>query len=294
MKIPWLPISEDPRIRTELLVDALLPLLKDYDLIIMPAYAGVLPASFAAKAGGTAMTLVCGAEETPNGLLIRRKVYGGHIMGEFLLDRPPYFVSLDRSITEPASLPGGLGKLAVDIDTSSLVFYAYTVFNADAADNAKAAFDADAVFNAKAGFNADAVDPLQGADRSVEPLQTSSGLSDAKVVVAVGRGMRSKAGLEQAQALADALGAALGGSRPVIMNAWLPKEKLIGVSGEMISPNLCLVLAASGSPAFYAGIEGSKTIIAINDDPSAPIMKKADACICADWKSIASELLKLL
>ena len=51
MKTAWLPISEDPQIRTEYLVDTLLPLLKEYELIIMPAYAGVLPASFAARCG---------------------------------------------------------------------------------------------------------------------------------------------------------------------------------------------------------------------------------------------------
>lgn len=264
MKTAWLPISEDPQIRTELLVDTLLPFLKDYELIIMPAYAGVLPASFAARCGGTAMTLVCGSEETPDGLLVHRKVYGGHIMGEFQLNQPPYFVSLDRSISEAASLPGGLGEQAVHIDVSTVV------------------------------FDAEAADPLQGSDRTVEPMQTCGGLADAKIVVAVGRGMRSRASVEGVEDFVAKLGAALGGSRPVIMNAWLPKEKLIGVSGEMISPDLCLVLAASGSPAFYAGIEGSKTIIAVNDDPAAPIMKKADACICADWKEITTELMKLI
>ena len=263
MKTAWLPISEDLLIRTELLVDALLPSLNDYELILMPAYAGALPAAFAARCGGTAMTLACSAEAAQDGLLVRRKAYGGHIMGEFLLDQPPYFLSLDRSIAEPESILQSEDPI-------------------DRIDPAEAL----------AGITAP--DPLQGTDRTASELQISDGLTDAKIVVAVGRGMRSKTNVEAAKDFADKLGASLGGSRPVIMNAWLPKEKLIGVSGEMIHPDLCLVLAASGSPAFYAGIEGSKKIIAVNDDPNAPILKKADASVCADWKELTAELLKLL
>ena len=127
---------------------------------------------------------------------------------------------------------------------------------------------------------------------SGEVIVVALGGAVNSLVIAAGRGLGSRAGADEAAALAEQLGAAFGVSRPVVMNAWRPMEELLGVSGSMIHPKFCIVLGASGSPAFCAGISGSGTIIAVNRDPDAPIMKKSDICICGDWKDFLRAMVK--
>lgn len=249
-----------PGVLPETLVDALLPATSGYELILLPGdeTGAELAVRLAAKTGGSAMTQVRALERSGAGLLVRRKVYSGHILAAVTLTRPPFFLSADRQVEDAAELIHG------DMEGEEKTMSALT----------------------------DAKPQLP--DSCITPLPKASGLTDARIVIAVGRGIRSKANIQHAQELADALGAALGGSRPVIMNAWLPMQQQIGVSGSLIHPDLCIVLGASGAPAFFAGIEGARTIIAVNSDPDAPIMKKADACICGDWKDVVSALVTLL
>ena len=131
-------------------------------------------------------------------------------------------------------------------------------------------------------------------DRTITPVPTGSDLEEAKTVVIGGRGIRNKDGAKRLAEMAAGIGAVAGGTRPAIMNAWMKKEKLVGVSGSLIHPELCIVCGASGSPAFYEGIKRSKTIIAINTDERAPIMKKADACVCGDWQEVMKALTDLI
>ncbi|MBR6444424.1 MAG: electron transfer flavoprotein subunit alpha/FixB family protein [Firmicutes bacterium] len=135
---------------------------------------------------------------------------------------------------------------------------------------------------------------VKESDRKITPVPAGSDLEEAKTVVIGGRGLRSRDGAERLAEMASKMGAAVGGSRPVIMNAWMKREKLVGVSGAMIHPELCIVCGASGSPAFYEGIRRSKTILAVNTDERAPIMKKADACVCADWQEVMKALTGLI
>ena len=79
-------------------------------------------------------------------------------------------------------------------------------------------------------------------------------------------------------------------SRPAAMNAWKPMNRLIGVSGAMVGPEVCITAGVSGAAAFYAGIEKSKFIVAINTDEKAPIMKMADVAIVDDFLPIMEEL----
>ena len=71
-------------------------------------------------------------------------------------------------------------------------------------------------------------------------------------------------------------------------------DRLIGVSGTLVHPQVCLVCGASGSAAFMAGIAQSKTIIAVNTDEKAPLAKQADAFVCGDWTAVLEELARLL
>lgn len=132
-----------------------------------------------------------------------------------------------------------------------------------------------------------------GRERSLCPVEKKSGLAEADFVIAFGRGLGNKNAAEAAAEMTEALGGRFGATRPVVMNAWAPMDDLIGVSGAMIHPDLCIVAGAGGSPAFYAGIEKSKIIVAVNSDKDAPIMKKADVCVTGDWKEILSELVRI-
>lgn len=130
---------------------------------------------------------------------------------------------------------------------------------------------------------------------SVRPRPTADGISNAAMVVAIGRGaVRSEAAVAKYKELADRLGAVLGASRPVVMNGWVPEDALLGVSGSLTVPYICLALGVSGSSAFYAGIQESTNIIAINTDPCAPIFRNSDLYAVTDCEALASALLKKL
>ena len=118
-------------------------------------------------------------------------------------------------------------------------------------------------------------------------------LKNAKIVVAIGKGIK-KDEIDRFEELSTLIEGKIGASRPVVMNAWLPMDQLIGASGNVLAPDLCIAVAVSGAAAFSVGIEKSKYIIAINKDPSAPIFKIADVGICGDYKEIIDELIELL
>ena len=108
-------------------------------------------------------------------------------------------------------------------------------------------------------------------------------LSSAQIIVSVGRGIGSKENIKYAEELANALGAALGGSRPVTSElGWLPEDRQIGLSGLKVKPKLYIALGISGQPQHLAGIKDSKIIVAVNTDKNAPIVENADYIIVGD------------
>jgi electron transfer flavoprotein alpha subunit len=94
--------------------------------------------------------------------------------------------------------------------------------------------------------------------------------------------------------VAGLTGGEVGVSRPAAMNAWAPMERLIGVSGAMVAPEICITAGVSGAAAFYSGIEKSRFIVAVNTDEKAPIMKKADVAIVDDFVPVLEALGKKL
>ncbi|SMD11717.1 electron transfer flavoprotein subunit alpha/FixB family protein [Sporomusa malonica] len=127
-----------------------------------------------------------------------------------------------------------------------------------------------------------------------EQTETPEGLTTAKIVIAVGKGVGSKEQIPLLEELTKHLGGELGASRPVVMNAWLGMDRLIGASGSILSPEVCIVIGASGAAAFTVGIEKSKLIVAVNHDEKAPIFKMADVAICVDYQEFVDELIKRL
>ncbi|MEA2014769.1 MAG: FAD-binding protein [Thermodesulfobacteriota bacterium] len=107
-------------------------------------------------------------------------------------------------------------------------------------------------------------------------------LEEAEIVVVGGAGLGTSDGFGLARELASALGGEIGATRPPVLQHWTEEDNLIGQTGKTVRPKLLLSLGISGSIQFTAGITDSKTIIAINRDPGAPIFQVADLGITAD------------
>ena len=101
-------------------------------------------------------------------------------------------------------------------------------------------------------------------------------LTQAEIIVAIGRGIKEQKNIAMAEALAAALGAEVAGSRPVCDAGRLPIERQIGSSGQTVSPKLYVALGISGAIQHLVGMKGSKAILAINKDAEAPIFEIAD------------------
>ena len=129
--------------------------------------------------------------------------------------------------------------------------------------------------------------------RPQEPFRESAeavDLSAAERIVAVGRGIKEKHNLALVQELAVALGAELAASRPICDNGWLPMERQVGSSGQTVSPKLYVAVGVSGAIQHLVGMKSSKTIVAINKDPDAPIFEVADYGIVGDLFEVVPAL----
>jgi electron transfer flavoprotein alpha subunit len=125
--------------------------------------------------------------------------------------------------------------------------------------------------------------------------QAQLDIRSAPVIVSAGRGFAKKEDLAIAQGLADALGAALGCSRPLSSDlGWLGEEQHIGLTGAYVHPKLYMAIGISGQLQHVAGIKDSKVIVAINKDGQAPIFQSADYGIVGDLYEVVPALTKLI
>lgn len=111
-------------------------------------------------------------------------------------------------------------------------------------------------------------------------------LTEADIIVGVGKGIGNQKSIQLAKELADALGAALGASRPVVDSGWMPYSQQVGQTGKTVAPKLYIACGISGAIQHLAGLADIETIVAINNDPDAPIFKVANYKIVGDVKEI--------
>ena len=116
----------------------------------------------------------------------------------------------------------------------------------------------------------------------IEPEVSGVDITQAEVLVSVGRGIKDKGNIEIAEELAKVLGGVVACSRPVVDYGWLPSERQVGLSGKTVKSKLYLALGISGAFQHTVGLRGSKMIIAINKDAKAPIFTVADYGIVDD------------
>jgi electron transfer flavoprotein alpha subunit len=130
--------------------------------------------------------------------------------------------------------------------------------------------------------------------RREEPQVGKIQLGDARVVVGGGRGVGSAEGFASLEELAGLLGGAVGGSRVVTNLGWRPHADQIGQTGARIGPDLYIACGVSGAIQHMVGCKGAKRILAINKDPNAPIVARADYAVIGDLAEIVPAIVAAL
>lgn len=117
-------------------------------------------------------------------------------------------------------------------------------------------------------------------------------ITEADFIVSIGRGIGEEDNLPLIEKLCEVTGATLAASRPIVDNQWLPKNRQVGQSGKVVLPDVYIAIGISGAVQHIAGMKDADTIIAINNDPSAPIFDVADYGIVDDLFDVVPKLIE--
>ncbi len=179
------------------------------------------------------------------------------------------------------------GKLSADVvptgDTPHFVSFQIGSFRGDECEAGQAETQSLPV-------NLDADQVRQHPEARFKEAKAAVDLTQAPLIVSVGRGIKEQKNIEIVQKLATAMGAELAASRPICDNDWLPMDRQIGSSGQTVAPKLYLAIGISGAIQHLVGMKGARTIVAINKDAEAPIFEIADYGIVGDLFEVVPAL----
>jgi len=183
------------------------------------------------------------------------------------------------------------GKFAADVsfqcDTPWFVTFQNGAFRGD---QVQAGANAAPVETVNIDVPADAIRtkpeaPFKEAKQAVD-------LTQAEVIVSVGRGIKEQKNIDLAKQLADALGGEIAASRPICDSGWLPMDRQIGSSGQTVAPKLYLALGISGAIQHIVGMKGARSVVAVNKDNEAPIFEIADVAVVANLFDVVPALIE--
>ena len=231
---------------------------RDVDLLLFPAdyFGEELAVRLACRLGGGSLVSAGSLRVEDGRIFCDKKVYSQQLRGSFEMMKGPACVSIARG--------GGEAEFSPRIEP--------TVVAVDSSH----------------------VKPDFIVSRQFRKAEKTEALTQARRLVVAGKGVGGREEVERLEEFARSIDAGLGVSRPVAMNAWAPLNKLVGVSGAMTKPELCLTFGVSGAAALSAGIEKSKFIISVNRDKKAAVIRQSDVAVIGDCVAVLEELRKLV
>jgi electron transfer flavoprotein alpha subunit len=231
-----------------------------YDLYLFPGdFTGnELSVRLSCRLGGSALVSVEKISILPETVVCRKKVYSGYMEADMVLAKKPFCLAVSKAASGEERLAQLPFKEVVEIyDNGSDL-------------------------------------PDFVLDYSLQQKISVDSLDKAKFIVIGGNGLGSSDKVKELEKMAKSIHADFGVSRPVAMSAMAPMGQLVGVSGSLTSPDICITAGVSGAPAFFSGIENSRFIVSINVNGSAPIIKKSDVAIVDDYAPVIKELVRLI
>ena len=202
---------------------------------------------------------VVGFKKEGEKLLFTRQMFQGKFVADVsFAGEPPYFVTFQNGAfrgdkVENGSAPASVENVSVQVDAAAI--------------------------------RTKPEDWFKEAKQAVD-------LTQAEIIISVGRGIKEQKNIELAKQLADAIGGEIAASRPICDAGWLPMDRQIGSSGQTVAPKLYLALGISGAIQHIVGMKGARTIIAINKDSEAPIFEIADFGVVGNLFDIVPPLIE--
>ncbi|WP_195268371.1 electron transfer flavoprotein subunit alpha/FixB family protein [Eubacterium sp. 1001713B170207_170306_E7] len=245
----------------ENLLDILEALYREWEpgLLILTAESGPLAARLALRLGGVCLTGCRSMGTDGEGLWVRRPVYNSHADAVCRPQARPLVLTVSKA-GPVAAVPQAAAPTAITGYSPELRRYDYCL------------------------------------DRQLKAGREKNPLEEAKLVLVGGRGLGSRENYERLKSLARAWGGACGCTRAAAINGWADVGDIIGQSGHVLRAELCVTLGVSGAAPFMAGVESVKTLVAVNNDPDAPVFAGADYGLVEDalevleaWEKQAEE-----